>query len=132
MLSRRRKAYLFECVTSIVFCADLADYDRIDDYGNNRLTESIALFDSIVNSRWFLRSSIILCLTKIDLFKEKIQNVPLERYFPDYEGDADINNAARYILLRYMKCNHAKLSVYPQYASRILCLPLCNKMFFVS
>lgn len=50
--------------------------------------------------------------------------VPLERYFPEYSGGADINKAAKYILWRFMQTNRARLSVYPQYAPKplVLCL----------
>lgn len=33
------------------------------------------LFDSVINSRWFLRTSIILFLNKIDVFKSKLPKV---------------------------------------------------------
>jgi len=33
------------------------------------------LFDSIVNSRWFIRTSIILFLNKYDLFAEKLKKI---------------------------------------------------------
>ncbi len=79
------------------------------------MTLSIEYFNSIINWRCFSRTSIVLSFTKFDLFKEKIKTVPLERSFPDYEGGADANNAARYILSLYMKCNRAKLFVYPLY-----------------
>ena len=39
------------------------------------MTESLALFESIVNSRWFLRTSIILFMNKIDVFRNKIPKV---------------------------------------------------------
>ena len=50
----------------------------------NRMAESLVLFDSVINSRWFLRTSIILVLNKIDVFKNKLPKVLLEWYFPDY------------------------------------------------
>lgn len=96
------------------------------------MQESLVLFDSVINSRWFLRTSIILFLNKIDVFKSKLPKVrgpldcchlicahahvqvPLERYFPEYTGGADINKAAKYILWRFMQANRARLSVYPQ------------------
>ena len=53
-------------------------------------------------------------LNKIDVFKSKLPKVPLERYFPEYTGGADINKAAKYILWRFMQANRARLSVYPQ------------------
>ena len=57
------------------------------------MQESLILFESVINSRWFLRTSIILFLNKIDVFKSKLPKVPLERYFPEYTGGPDINKA---------------------------------------
>jgi guanine nucleotide-binding protein subunit alpha len=39
------------------------------------MKESLVLFDSVINSRWFLRTSIILFLNKIDVFKRKVGKV---------------------------------------------------------
>lgn len=55
------------------------------------MLESIALFESIVNSRWFNNTSVMLFLNKVDLFKEKVLRVPLERYFPDYGGKSNLH-----------------------------------------
>ena len=41
------------------------------------MQESLVLFDSVINSRWFLRTSIILFLNKIDVFKSKLPKVRL-------------------------------------------------------
>jgi len=45
------------------------------------------LFESICNSQWFIRTSVILFLNKIDLFKRKLLISPVKKYFPDYQGD---------------------------------------------
>lgn len=79
------------------------------------MAESLVLFDSVINSRWFLRTSIILFLNKIDVFKSKLPKVPLEKFFPEYTGGSDVNKGAKYILWRFMQTNRARLSVYPQY-----------------
>lgn len=50
------------------------------------MLESLSLFESIVNSRWFIHTSIMLFLNKVDLFKSKIVRVPFQKYFPDYGG----------------------------------------------
>jgi hypothetical protein len=47
------------------------------------------LFESVINSRWFLRTSVILFLNKIDVFKQKLPKVPLVHYFPEYTGEWD-------------------------------------------
>jgi len=112
---RRNWVHCFESVTSIIFCAALSDYDQVlsEERSANRLLESIYLFDSVINSRWFLRTSVILFLNKIDVFKQKLPKIPLERYFPEYVGGNDLQNAVRFILWKFMQANRARLSVYP-------------------
>ncbi|KAG9308008.1 guanine nucleotide binding protein, alpha subunit [Chiua virens] len=128
---RRKWIHCFEGVTSIVFCTALSEYDQVllEEQNQNRMAESLALFESVVNSWWFSRTSVILLLNKIDVFKAKLPKVcisrqsipcflmscqvPLEYYFPDYSGGANINKAAKYILWRFMRTNRACLSVYP-------------------
>jgi len=39
------------------------------------MVESLMLFDSVVNSRWFIRTSIILFLNKYDLFVIKLKKI---------------------------------------------------------
>jgi guanine nucleotide-binding protein G(i) subunit alpha len=55
------------------------------------MKESLALFDGVVNSRWFFSTSIILFLNKKDVFQEKLPRVPLVKYFPEYAGGADVS-----------------------------------------
>ncbi|OCH93428.1 G-protein alpha subunit [Obba rivulosa] len=111
---QKKWIHCFEGVTSILFCADLSDYDgQILLQPDCRMHDSLRLFDSVINSRWFRRASIILLLTKIDVFKSKLPKVPLEKCFPEYTGGADIQKALKYILWRFMQTNRARLSVYP-------------------
>jgi guanine nucleotide-binding protein G(o) subunit alpha len=53
----------------------------------NRMQESLKLFDSICNNKWFTDTSIILFLNKKDLFEEKIRKSPLTICFADYTGE---------------------------------------------
>ncbi|KAI0053257.1 G-protein alpha subunit [Auriscalpium vulgare] len=112
---RKKWIHSFESVTSIIFCTALSEYDQVllEEKKQNRMQESLVLFDSVINSRWFLRTSIILFLNKIDVFKSKLPKVPLEKFFPEYTGGADVNKGAKYILWRFMQANRARLSVYP-------------------
>lgn len=50
------------------------------------MQESLKLFDSICNNKWFTDTSIILFLNKKDLFEEKIRKSPLTICFPEYAG----------------------------------------------
>jgi guanine nucleotide-binding protein G(i) subunit alpha len=94
---RRKWIHCFESVTSIIFCTALSEYDQVllEDgnqvclsvlgllwslflillFFKNRMNESLTLFESVINSRWFLRTSIVLFLNKIDVFKAKLPKV---------------------------------------------------------
>jgi hypothetical protein len=63
----------------------------------NRMQESLKLFDSICNNKWFGDTSIILFLNKKDLFEEKILRSPLTICFPEYSGAQEYGEAAAYI-----------------------------------
>ncbi|KAH9052732.1 G-protein alpha subunit [Lactarius vividus] len=116
---RNKWIHYFESVTSIIFVTSLSEYDQVllEEKSQSRMAESLVLFDSVINSRWFLRASIILFLNKIDVFKEKLPKVPLEKYFPEYTGGADVHKGAKYILWRFMQANRVQLRVYPHSTS---------------
>lgn len=52
----------------------------------NRMHESLHLFNSICNHRYFATTSIVLFLNKKDVFSEKIKKAHLSICFPDYDG----------------------------------------------
>lgn len=64
-----------------------------------------------------MRTSIILFLNKVDIFKAKLPRSPLGNYFPDYSGGNDVNKAAKYLLWRFNQVNRAHLNLYPQYVT---------------
>ncbi|EPE09889.1 guanine nucleotide-binding protein alpha-3 subunit [Ophiostoma piceae UAMH 11346] len=112
---RKKWIHCFEDVTSIIFCVALSEYDQVllEESSQNRMMESLLLFDSVVNSRWFMRTSIILFLNKVDIFKQKLSRSPLGNYFQDYSGGDDTNKAAKYLLWRFNQVNRAHLHLYP-------------------
>ena len=85
---RKKWIHCFEGVTAIIFCVALSGYDLVlaEDEEMNRMMESMKLFDSICNNKWFVETSIILFLNKKDLFEDKIRHSPLTVCFPEYKG----------------------------------------------
>ncbi|KAI8819259.1 guanine nucleotide binding protein, alpha subunit [Fimicolochytrium jonesii] len=106
---RKKWIHCFEEVTAIVFLVAISEYDQvlIEDETVNRMQEALTLFDSICNSRWFVRTSIILFLNKIDLFREKLPRSPMIKYFPDYRGGNDYEAATEYIMNRFVSLNQS-------------------------
>lgn len=63
---RRKWIACFEGVTALLFVAALSSYDEslAEDRDSNGMRESLILFDSLVNARWFAKSATILFLNK--------------------------------------------------------------------
>jgi guanine nucleotide-binding protein subunit alpha len=131
---RKKWIHCFENVTTILFLVAISEYDQLlfEDETVNRMQEALTLFDSICNSRWFVKTSIILFLNKIDRFKEKLPISPMKNYFPDYEGSccrrretkliadcvggADYQAACDYILNRFVSLNqHENKQIYTHF-----------------
>uniref|UniRef100_A0A8C5ZJC7 G protein subunit alpha 13 n=1 Tax=Marmota marmota marmota TaxID=9994 RepID=A0A8C5ZJC7_MARMA len=86
---RKRWFECFDSVTSILFLVSSSEFDQVlmEDRLTNRLTESLNIFETIVNNRVFSNVSIILFLNKTDLLEEKVQIVSIKDYFLEFEGD---------------------------------------------
>ena len=56
----------------------------------------------------------ILLLNKFDIFSLKVGVVPLEEYFPDYEGGRDISKAVNYISAAFLRQNTKGVSLFMQ------------------
>ncbi|XP_043463267.1 guanine nucleotide-binding protein G(o) subunit alpha [Leptopilina heterotoma] len=100
---RKKWIHCFEDVTAIIFCVAMSEYDQVlhEDETTNRMQESLKLFDSICNNKWFTDTSIILFLNKKDLFEEKIRKSPLTICFPEYAGAQEYGEAAAYIQAQF-------------------------------
>ncbi|XP_009862342.1 G protein alpha subunit Gi isoform X2 [Ciona intestinalis] len=107
---RKKWIHCFEGVTAIIFCVALSAYDLVlaEDEEMNRMHESMKLFDSICNNKWFTETSIILFLNKKDLFEVKILKSPLSICFPEYPGQNTYAEAAAYIQLQFEDLNKRK------------------------
>eukprot|EP01137_Pigoraptor_chileana_P032335 Opistho-2@21552 len=128
---RKKWIHCFENVTAIIFCAALSGYDQMlaEDETTNRMHESVKLFDSICNSKWFLKTSIILFLNKTDLFTEKIPKVPLTICFPEYTGPtADVEAAKDFIKKKFEEMNRSNQK---QIYTHFTCATDTNNIKFV-
>uniref|UniRef100_T1J8S3 G protein alpha i subunit n=1 Tax=Strigamia maritima TaxID=126957 RepID=T1J8S3_STRMM len=107
---RKKWIHCFEGVTTIIFCVALSGYDLVlaEDEEMNRMIESMKLFDSICNNKWFIETSIILFLNKKDLFEEKITKSPLTICFPEFTGANTYEEAAAYIQMKFENLNKRK------------------------
>ncbi|XP_067286686.1 guanine nucleotide-binding protein subunit alpha-13a [Pseudorasbora parva] len=98
---RKRWFECFDSVTSILFLVSSSEYDQVlmEDRLTNRLTESLNIFETIVNNRVFANVSIILFLNKTDLLEDKVKNVNIKDYFPEFTGEPhDLQDVQKFLV----------------------------------
>ncbi|CAL8353804.1 guanine nucleotide-binding protein G(t) subunit alpha-1 [Gadus morhua] len=107
---RKKWIHCFEGVTCIIFIAALSAYDMVlvEDDEVNRMHESLHLFNSICNHRYFAATSLILFLNKKDVFIEKIKKAHLNMCFPEYDGPNTYEDAGLYIKMQFLDLNLRK------------------------
>ncbi|KAK8854889.1 hypothetical protein IAR55_003628 [Kwoniella newhampshirensis] len=109
---RRKWASCFENVTAILFLVALSDYNSclIEDRESNGMQEALLLFDSICNSQWFVKTSIILFLNKADILMEKIKDPQqqIRKHFRDFEGKpGSFNDAVEFFKIKFRSLNRS-------------------------
>uniref|UniRef100_A0AC35TWB6 Guanine nucleotide-binding protein G(I) subunit alpha n=1 Tax=Rhabditophanes sp. KR3021 TaxID=114890 RepID=A0AC35TWB6_9BILA len=108
---RKKWIHCFENVNAIIFVVAVSEYNEVlfEDETTNRMTESMRLFESICNSKWFNKTSIILFLNKKDLFAEKVRNQSINYLFKDYKGpDHDYDASMTFISTKFEDLNATK------------------------
>ncbi|KZT50915.1 guanine nucleotide-binding protein alpha-3 subunit, partial [Calocera cornea HHB12733] len=110
---RKKWIYAFENVKCVIFTAALSEYDQalLENPGQNRMLESMKLFENIIASRWFQNSVFMLFFNKVDVYEDKYARSPLNKYFPEYSG-TDAAAGLKYIAYRYLRLNRAGVQMY--------------------
>jgi hypothetical protein len=108
--SERKKwiALFCERLSVIIFVVDISAYDLVlyEDHDSNRMVEDLILFESICNSKWFVKTRFILLFTKMDILEAKIQKHPITTYFPDFAGDGNsLEETTSYIESKFLSRN---------------------------
>jgi guanine nucleotide-binding protein G(i) subunit alpha len=91
----------------VLFVVDLLCYDNIIS-GDNEMIERIQLFDGTINDKSFSETTIVLFLSNISKFRQKLAHSPLETHFPDYDGGEDGDRAAEYLLGQFKQVDRSQ------------------------
>eukprot|EP00943_MAST-04B_sp_MAST-4B-sp1_P005075 g5075.t1 len=104
---RKKWIHCFEDVTAVLYVCSLSGYDQVcyEDSNQNRLVESLDLFERTRGSKWFKDTPFILFLNKDDLFREKIKKVDLrnmdKQWFLQYNGGKNYDAAKLFIQQKF-------------------------------
>ncbi|KAK5782083.1 guanine nucleotide-binding protein subunit alpha PWA37_005066 [Arxiozyma heterogenica] len=112
---RKKWIHSFQNITAVIFVLATSEYDQMlfEDERVNRMHESIMLFDTLLNSKWFRNVPFILFLNKIDLFEQKVKRAPIRKYFPDYQGRmGDAETGLQYFEKLFLSLNCSNKPIY--------------------
>ncbi len=101
---RQKWHQCFSDATAILFLASSSEYDESlrEDGVTNRLSESLKVFETIINFKYFKNVEFILFLNKHDLLKDKIQKVNIENYCKDFKGSpTSLNDVEKYLIQKF-------------------------------
>lgn len=116
---RRKWISMFDGVTAIIFLTALSEYNEklAEDPSTDAMRESLSVFKSILRTKYFIKTPIILFLNKADLFKEKIAQISIGDFFasaPQGEDGKNFEKAMEFIKKRFMDLNNVEdRNVYP-------------------
>ena len=82
----------------------------LEDDTSNRMEESLRLFGSVCNVKWFQHASLVLFFNKRDLFVDKLARFKI--FFTDYAGDASYEGCLDYVVEKYARLNELDREVY--------------------
>ncbi|VDM39431.1 unnamed protein product [Toxocara canis] len=87
-IDRRKWASMYDGIDAIIFCIAISEYDQKmnEDGSTNRLHDALNLLEQICNEPKFHSTWVFIFLNEIDVLAEKISKVPIEKYFPEYNG----------------------------------------------
>ena len=105
---RRKWIHCFDNVTAILYVISLSEYDQVieEDPKVNRMTESLNLFEEMVNGIYLRQKPFVVFFNKHDLFEKKIEHKSIHCAFPDYRGENhSVHDSSNYIVNKYIGKN---------------------------
>ncbi len=110
----------------LLFLAAVSEYDQVlaEQRNQNRLRESVTLFGTIAQYRWFKDTDIVLFLNKTDLLQEKLASgqTKVTDFFDDYTGPEEFEPVMEFFTGLFQEQNKSssagdhsqrKLSIFP-------------------
>ena len=83
----------------------------------------LIIFESIVNSEWFVNATIVLYFNKLNLFRQKLaMGIPIKKYFPNYQGNnTDLQSAQNFFIGKFREVVYTQLK---RFTSVLVMLPM--------
>ena len=112
---RKHWLHCFSTVNAVLFVAALTEFDSAlpNHSVSTRMDESLTLFGSVCNAKWFEHASMVLFLNKKDLLEEKLQSQPdaVQDKYPDFKGRG-YEDSVEFLATLYLSRNVKDRDVY--------------------
>ncbi|XP_069122611.1 guanine nucleotide-binding protein G(i) subunit alpha-like [Argopecten irradians] len=110
---RMKWIHCFENTTAVIFVTAISFYYQIDmSTQQNKLHESLLVFESLRTNKFLLKQAFILFLNKMDIFKVMIKRKSLECCFPNYKGGNSVAESAQYISRMFENIGQRKSGIF--------------------
>ncbi|KAH7724468.1 Protein GPA-6 [Aphelenchoides avenae] len=83
-----------------------------DNVSMNRLHANRNIFKTIIQSDYFKDAAIVLFMNKYDTFLDKLKYSPLVRYFPDFQGGEEQEEASKFMFRYFQRCVRDQAKYY--------------------
>lgn len=93
-----------------MFVVDLLCYDQMLS-GVNTMKAMIQLFESVVDRKAWAKSTLILFMSNVSSFRNKLAGTPLGDHFPDYDGSTN-DKAGECLIQRFSQMDRRDRSFY--------------------
>ena len=67
------------------------------------MNRCLRLFSGLTSIAQFKEKQIVILLNKLDLFKQRIAETPVAKYFPNYSGGSNYNTACKFFADEFAK-----------------------------
>lgn len=72
------------------------------------MTDSLRTFETLTKEESLRTKPIMLFLNKVDIFMQKLVEIPISKYFSDYDGGSNYSKACEYFAQRFRKLDHRR------------------------
>ncbi|KAI6189104.1 Guanine nucleotide-binding protein G(o) subunit alpha-like, protein [Aphelenchoides besseyi] len=120
LINEQKSKESLNCVDGVLYGTFSISYELIDISSIRSNTakwihifDTIKLFGSFVNLKWFVETNFVVILSNCEAFEEKLKHTPLTVCFPDYDKGQDYKDASAFVQSQFELVNRSvKREVY--------------------
>jgi GTPase SAR1 family protein len=120
-IERRKWKQAVDNATAFIFCAAMSEYDQTlrEDETQNRMKETLLMFEEIVTGELTARIPVILLLNKTDLFRAKIAHTPITIFWPNYSGATSFEATSSFVRKQFVDLGPPCAEIYTHFTCAI-------------